>query len=84
MATYLGLSFLERKDYHFHVLNYGKYEDMKMIRKMAEEGKLIPFINEFAFDKKGVIDAFDKLKSRRVRGKVVINIESNAQQKKQI
>ena len=84
MATYLGLSFLERKDYHFHVLNYGKYEDMKMIRKMAEEGKLIPFINEFAFDKKGVIDAFDKLKSRRVRGKVVINIENNAQQKKQI
>lgn len=84
LATYLGLSVLERKDYHFHVLNYGKYEDMKMIGKMAEEGKLIPFINEYDFDKKGVNDAFDKLKSRRVRGKVVINIQNNTEQKKQI
>ena len=50
---------------------------------MAEEKKLVPTLNEFDFDKKGVISAFDLLLSRRTRGKIVIKIENDVDKKKQ-
>ena len=77
------LSFIERTDYHFHMLDYTQYKDLELLAKMAEEKKLVPTLNEFDFDKKGVISAFDLLLSRRTRGKIVIKIENDVDKKKQ-
>lgn len=62
---------------HFLFLSYKKQEDLDLLHKMAEEGKLVPTVEEYNFDKKSINSAFEYLKSRRVRGKLAIIINSN-------
>ena len=73
------ISFLKQfgnENEHFLLLNNNKAEDVELLHKMAEEGKLVPTVEEYDFDKKSINSAFEHLKSHRVRGKLAIIINS--------
>lgn len=73
-AYFLGKNcFLEPKNHHWHFLVYNK-KDTEFLKKMVEEGKIKSQFETFKFNKEGVLDAFQKLKGRRVRGKLVIKV----------
>lgn len=50
--------------------------DIKQLAYWAGEKQLIPVIDsEYQFSQEGVQQAFDRLKSRRAVGKIVINLK---------
>jgi D-arabinose 1-dehydrogenase-like Zn-dependent alcohol dehydrogenase len=66
---------IEEKNYHLHLLNW-KGEDLEELAKMASEGKLKVRKEVVKFTEDEVVNAFNKLKSRRTVGKIVIDMES--------
>ena len=66
---------VEDKNYHLHLLNW-KGEDLEELAKMASEGKLKVRKEVVKFTEDEVVNAFNKLKSRRTVGKIVIDMES--------
>jgi NADPH:quinone reductase-like Zn-dependent oxidoreductase len=63
----------ERKNFHLLMLNWNT-EDLELLKKISEEGKLRSKYSTFQFDRLSVNEAFDKLKSRRTVGKLIFEI----------
>lgn len=61
-----------QRPYHL-VFFKNRYEDMKQITDWIRDGKIKPVIDSvFAFDE--AVQAFDKLRTNRTRGKIVIRV----------
>jgi NADPH:quinone reductase-like Zn-dependent oxidoreductase len=69
---FTGLN-IERPNYHLTLLNWNT-EDLNEMRKMMEENKLRSKCDVFEFNESNVNSAFEKLKSRRTVGKLVLEI----------
>lgn len=61
------------KNKHCHFLTHNK-KDLNLLKQMIEEGAVKTVIDVLPFDKKGIASGFEKLKSRRTRGKIVIEV----------
>jgi NADPH:quinone reductase-like Zn-dependent oxidoreductase len=67
---------IERKDYHVTLLRWNT-EDLNLLGKMAEEGKLRSKFTSYKFTSEDIRNAFGQLQSRRTVGKLVIQINNN-------
>ena len=67
-----GIKF-ERKNYHLLLLNWTT-EDLELLKKISEKGKLKSKYTTFQLDRLSVNEPFEKLKSRRTVGKIVFEI----------
>lgn len=65
---------IERRNFHITLLNWNS-QDLEILRKMAEEGKLKPKIHIFNPTEDDVYAAFNLLQSRRTVGKIVFDIK---------
>ena len=72
-----GAQVVEKKNFHLHVFHYCR-RDLQEIAKMVRENKLKVKKEVVKFNEDEVNKAFDKLKSRRMVGKVVFDIKGIA------
>ena len=63
----------ERNNYHLILLEW-KNEDLDLLKKISESGKLQTKYTNYQFDRFGVNEAFEKLMSKRTVRKLVIEI----------
>lgn len=66
----------EKNGEHVHFLNRSDGKTLDEINKMAVQGRLTPLVSSLYFEQNAIDDAITQLKSRRVRGKLVCNINS--------
>ena len=69
-----GAHVVEAKKFHLHVFHYCR-KDLDEIAKMVKENKLKVKKEVVKFNENEVNKAFDKLKSRRMVGKVVFDVK---------
>ena len=72
--SFFNIKLFEKKNHHLHLLMKFRYNDIENIGKIIEEGKIKPYINVREFNKDEVVKAFDELKGRRTKGKIVFEI----------
>lgn len=65
---------IEDKNFHLHLLIWKK-EDLEELAKMAKEGKYVVKKEVVKFNEENVLKAFERLKSRRTVGKIVVDME---------
>lgn len=73
ICSVFNISAFERKDYHLHLLRWNQ-QDTALMGKIASEGKLTATIEVMTFEKKSIETAFEALKKRRTKGKIVFEI----------